>query len=131
VTGRDADRGREAVAELRRRSGREDVYFMPTDHATLAGNRTLAAAISDRTRLDVLVNNVGGIYSNRGQSADGYEGTLAMNFPCPFALTQHLLPLLRASSGRCVNVVSSAFTMVKGDPLSDSHSEDGYVGIQA
>jgi NAD(P)-dependent dehydrogenase (short-subunit alcohol dehydrogenase family) len=132
VTGRDPDRGREAVAELRRRSGRDDIHFVRADHSTVAGNRGLAAAIANRTsHLDVLVNNVGGIYSERWQSADGHEGTLAMNFVGPVALTQRLLPLLRASRGRCVNVVSSAFTMAKGDPLGELQSESGYVGIQA
>jgi NAD(P)-dependent dehydrogenase (short-subunit alcohol dehydrogenase family) len=132
VTGRNTRRGEEAVAELRRRSGRNDVEFLRADHATVGGNLELAAAVSARVaRLDVLINNVGGIFADRWETTDGYEGTLAMNFVGPFALTRSLLPLLRDTGGRCVNVVSSAFTMAKTDPLRDMQSKDQYVGIQA
>jgi NAD(P)-dependent dehydrogenase (short-subunit alcohol dehydrogenase family) len=132
VTGRDHQRGQAAVAELRRRSGRDEVHFLRADHATVSGNLELAAAVSARVeRLELLVNNVGGIYADRWESADGYEGTLAMDFVGPFALTRCLLPLLRDAGGRCVNVVSSAFAMAKGDPLHDLQSQGGYVGIQA
>jgi NAD(P)-dependent dehydrogenase (short-subunit alcohol dehydrogenase family) len=132
VTGRDVERGHEAVAWLRRRSGRDDVHFLRADHATVGGNRELAAAVAAAAgRLDVLVNNVGGIFSDRWETSDGYEGTLAMNFVGPFALTDDLLPLLRATGGRCVNVVSSAFTMAKGDPLRDLQSKQQYVGLHA
>jgi NAD(P)-dependent dehydrogenase (short-subunit alcohol dehydrogenase family) len=131
VTGRDHERGQTAEAELRRRSGGE-VRFVRADHATVGGNLQLGAALTRRLRsLDLLVNNVGGIYADRWETADGDEGTLAINFVGPFALTQQLLPLLRRAGGRCVNVVSSAFTMVKGDPFADLHSQRGYVGIKA
>jgi short chain dehydrogenase len=101
VTGRDHQRGQAAVAELRRRSGRDEVHFLRADHATVSGNLELAAAVSARVeRLDLLVNNVGGIYADRWESADGYEGTLAMDFVGPFALTRCLLPLLRDTGGR-------------------------------
>jgi NAD(P)-dependent dehydrogenase (short-subunit alcohol dehydrogenase family) len=132
VTGRDHQRGQAAEVELRRRSGRGEVRFVRADHATVGDNLKLGATLTRRMRsLDLLVNNVGGIYADRWETADGYEGTLAMNFVGPFALTQQLLPLLRRAGGRCVNVVSSAFTMVKDDPFADLHSESWYVGFKA
>jgi NAD(P)-dependent dehydrogenase (short-subunit alcohol dehydrogenase family) len=132
VTGRDPDRGHRAVGDLRQRSGHDNVHFLAAEHATVRGNIELATRLADTVdRLDVLVNNVGGIYADRWETSDGYEGTLAMNFVGPFALTERLLPLLRAGGGRCVNVVSSAFTMVKGDPFDDPHLRAGYVGIRA
>jgi NAD(P)-dependent dehydrogenase (short-subunit alcohol dehydrogenase family) len=131
VTGRDEERGRSAVEELRGRT-RIVVHFLRADHSTVGGNLELAATLAERVDgLDVLVNNVGGIYSERWESADGYEGTLAMNFVGPVALTRELLPLLRQTGGRCVNVVSSAFAMFKDDPFTDLHSLERYVGIDA
>jgi NAD(P)-dependent dehydrogenase (short-subunit alcohol dehydrogenase family) len=132
VTGRNEERGKAAAEQLRRRSGNRDTHFLRADHASVGGNRELAVTLVEQVeRLDVLVNNVGGIYSDRWETADGYEGTLAMNFVGPVALTSELLPHLRQSRGRCVNVVSSAFAMVKGDPFLDLHSREHYVGIDA
>jgi NAD(P)-dependent dehydrogenase (short-subunit alcohol dehydrogenase family) len=42
-------------------------------------------------RLDVLVNNVGGIFATRTLTADGYESALAVNFLAPVVLT-HSVP---------------------------------------
>jgi retinol dehydrogenase-12 len=132
VTGRDTDRGQRAVADLRQRASHDNVHFLAAEHATVRGNTELARKLPVTVdRLDVLVNNVGGIYADRWETSDGYEGTLATNFVGPFALTERLLPLLRSSGGRCVNVVSSAFTMVKGDPFDDLQLQAGYVGIRA
>jgi NAD(P)-dependent dehydrogenase (short-subunit alcohol dehydrogenase family) len=133
VTGRDETRGRQAVGELRRRAGHDGVDFVAVDHATVGANRVLAALVtSSVARLDVLVNNVGGLYARRWETDDGYEGTLAMNFVGPFALTEGLLPLLRRSApGRIVNVVSSAFAMWKRDPFAALDFKEGYVGIEA
>jgi NAD(P)-dependent dehydrogenase (short-subunit alcohol dehydrogenase family) len=132
VTGRDEERGRSAADELRRHAGTGDIDFLRADHSTVRGNLELAATVVGQVeQLDVLVNNVGGIYSERWETADRYEGTLAMNFVGPAALTRALLPLLRQSEARCVNIVSSAFAMFKGDPFGDLHSLETYVGIRA
>jgi NAD(P)-dependent dehydrogenase (short-subunit alcohol dehydrogenase family) len=132
VTGRDERRGRSAADELRAHARTGDIHFLRADHSSVGGNLELAATLVERVeRLDALVNNVGGIYSERWETADGYEGTLGMNFAGPVALTRALLPLLRRSEARCVNVVSSAFAMFKGDPFADLDSCERYVGIDA
>jgi NAD(P)-dependent dehydrogenase (short-subunit alcohol dehydrogenase family) len=132
VTGRDPRRGTEAADELRRAAGHERVEFIRVDHATVAANLELAEGLRSRLgRLDMLVNNVGGLVPSRVTTGDGYELTLALNFVAPFVLTGSLLPLLLASdSARLVNVISSAFTMAKGDPLDDLQSEQTYVPLR-
>jgi NAD(P)-dependent dehydrogenase (short-subunit alcohol dehydrogenase family) len=132
VTGRDEERGRSAADELRGQQRGGDVRFLRADHSTVGDNLELAETLVEQVEwLDVLVNNVGGIYSARWETADGYEGTLAMNFVGPVALTRALLPLIRQPGGRCVNIVSSAFAMFKVDPFADLHSRESYVGIDA
>jgi NAD(P)-dependent dehydrogenase (short-subunit alcohol dehydrogenase family) len=85
VTGRNEQRGLAAAEQLRGRSGNRDVHFLRAEHASVGGNLELAATLVEQVeRLDVLVNNVGGIYSDRWETADGYEGTLAMNFVAPW-----------------------------------------------
>ncbi|SRR6266540_710415 len=118
VTGREEARGHAAVQQLRRRAGHDQVRFMATEHATVAGNLALARRLSGELgRLDVLVNNVGG--SPGGQrrvTEDGYEATLATNFVGPAALITGLLPLLRSGTpARVVTVISSAHAMWKRD----------------
>jgi NAD(P)-dependent dehydrogenase (short-subunit alcohol dehydrogenase family) len=129
ITGRAAGPGQEAAAAIRRQSGNQPVTFLQADHATVGGNQQLADQVrAEGSGLDVLINNVGGLYQTRWQTADGYEATLAMNFVGPFALTGELLPLLQASGpARCVNVVSAGFKMWKTDPFQDLQSTRRYV----
>jgi NAD(P)-dependent dehydrogenase (short-subunit alcohol dehydrogenase family) len=129
ITGRQAEAGEQAAAAIRRQSGHDQVRFLQADHATVGGNQELGGQVREQvSRLDVLVNNVGGLYQTRWVTADGYEATLAMNFVGPFALTGELLPLLRASApARCVNVVSAGFKLWKTDPFQDLQSTQRYV----
>jgi NAD(P)-dependent dehydrogenase (short-subunit alcohol dehydrogenase family) len=123
ITGREAGAGERAAATIQHELGgrHQGVAFLRADHATVAGNRELARQVRAAfPQLSVLVNNVGGLYQRRWETADGYEATLAMNFVGPFALTGELLPLLQANEpARCVNVVSAAFKMWKPDPFED------------
>jgi NAD(P)-dependent dehydrogenase (short-subunit alcohol dehydrogenase family) len=114
---------------IRRESGPGSVEFIQADHSTVGGNELLAEQLREAvTALDVLVNNVGGLYATRWETADGYEATLAMDVVGPFALTSALLPLLEARApARCVNVVSAAFQMWKQDPFEDVQSRERYV----
>jgi NAD(P)-dependent dehydrogenase (short-subunit alcohol dehydrogenase family) len=133
ITGRDVAAGEHAAAAIRRESGQQLVSFLQADHATVAGNRLLAEQVRlGFPGLNVLVNNVGGLYGRRWETADGLEATLAMNFVGPFTLTYELLPLLQANApARCVNVVSAAFKMCKGDPFHDLQSTQRFVSGDA
>jgi retinol dehydrogenase 12 len=66
ITGRDAGRGEEAVVAILRESGVGSVDFIRADHSTVGGNELLAEQVRGAvTGLDVLVNNVGGLYATR------------------------------------------------------------------
>ncbi len=131
ITGREAQRGRAAVEQIQGRGGKAE--FLQVDHSSLEGLRALAAEVSRRTpRLDVLVNNVGGLFAHRQETADGLEATLAVNFVGPARLTQSLTALLEAAqSPRVVNVVSSALFMWRRGLLDDLKADERYVGIEA
>jgi NAD(P)-dependent dehydrogenase (short-subunit alcohol dehydrogenase family) len=133
ITGRDAGRGERAATAIQRESGQGAVTFLQADHSTVGGNQQLADQVrSAFPSLDVLINNVGGLYETRWETADGYEATLAMNFVGPSTLTSELLSLLQANKpSRCVNVVSAAIRMYKGDPFEDVQSNRGFIGADA
>ena len=133
ITGRDVDRGEKAAAAIQSECGHGPVRFLRADHSTVGGNHELADRVREEfASLDVLVNNVGGAYATRWETADGYEATLAMNVVGPFALTAELVPLLQANApARCINVVSAAYQMCKRDPFEDVQSSERYRSAEA
>jgi NAD(P)-dependent dehydrogenase (short-subunit alcohol dehydrogenase family) len=107
---RNEARGRSAVEAIRSVNGTSEIDYLVADLSSMAGVREFAKATLDRTsRLDILVNNVGGFYLTRQVSDDGYEMTFALNHLSYFLLTELLKDLLIASApARIVNVSSVA-----------------------
>jgi retinol dehydrogenase 14 len=130
VTGRNEERGERAVEEIRRESGGE-VSLMLADLAVQADVRRLAEEFQERhDRLDVLVNNAGVVQSERTETPDGIETTLAVNHLAPFLLTNLLLDLLkRSASSRVITVASEAERWARMD-FDDLQSRRKYRGMQ-
>ncbi|MBZ9896766.1 SDR family NAD(P)-dependent oxidoreductase [Mesorhizobium sp. BR1-1-6] len=132
VHGRDAARGKAAVADIEVAGGKAE--FFAADLASLAEVRRLAEAVRDKTaRLDILINNAGvgtaGQNAKRQVSADGYELRFAVNYLAGFLLTEELLPLLKASApARIVNVASAGQQAID---FSDVMLTHGYSGVRA
>jgi NAD(P)-dependent dehydrogenase (short-subunit alcohol dehydrogenase family) len=77
------------------------------DYDSLDDVRTLASALLTKyKKIDVLMNNAGGLISERGLSTDGHERTLQHNHLAPFLLTALLRERLEAHSGRVVSTSS-------------------------
>ncbi len=132
IVGRDPDRTRAAADWIRRETGSEHVSFLLADLSSQAEVRRLAREFRDRhSRLDVLVNNAGGIFARRETTVDGFERTWALNHLAYFLLIQELLDLLKASApARIVNVAS---TMHRGGVIDfgDLQGDKSYGGIRA
>jgi retinol dehydrogenase 14 len=94
--------------------------------------RRLADEVRHRvSRLDVLVNNVGGYWNTRQVTADGLERTFAVNHLASFLLTNLLLDLLRRSApARVVMVSSNAHVQGRID-FDDLQGERSYSGARA
>ena len=100
-TGRTASRCAEAEAELRAAAtgsgGRVD--FLRGDFCDMADVMRVAREIIALTpRIDVLINNAGGVRDQRYATPQGLEATFAANHLAPFLLTRELMPLLKASA---------------------------------
>jgi NAD(P)-dependent dehydrogenase (short-subunit alcohol dehydrogenase family) len=132
VVARDPKRGADTVRRIQQAAGHSAVEMMLADLSVQAQVRQLACAIQQRfTRLDVLINNAGALFSRRQLSQDGLEMTFALNHLAYFLLTNLLLDLLRAAgSARVVNVSSEAHRHAHLD-LSDLQGEHGYSGWRA
>lgn len=86
-----------------------------------------AAVTAGGEPLDVLLNNAGLINTERRESADGFEQTLAVNHFAPFLLTGLLLEALDAArAARIVNVASDAHAFVRGMGFDDMQAEQRY-----
>jgi retinol dehydrogenase 12 len=110
VVGRSAERCAATLARIRSATGATAVDSLVGDLSSQGDLRRLAGQIRDRCpRLDVLVNNAGGMSLTRRESVDGNEMTLALNHLSYFLLTDLLLPSLKAGApARIVNVASDA-----------------------
>lgn len=77
------------------------------DFERLADVRTLAERIRERAdRIDVLVNNAGGVFAERVVTVDGNERTMQVNHYAGFLLTNLLLDVLRDSDATIVSTSS-------------------------
>ena len=128
VTARDRERGEAALAEIRDRAGSDRVELADLDLASFASIRAFAAAfLATHDRLDVLLNNAGGISGERQETAEGFETTFGVNHLGPFLLTSLLIDRLKASApSRVVNVASRAHRQApRGMPFDDLQSAQG------
>jgi NAD(P)-dependent dehydrogenase (short-subunit alcohol dehydrogenase family) len=125
---RDAARGGAVADEITSEGGSAGVQVLLADLSSQASICKLAPQILEQCpRLDVLINNVGGIFWQRMLTADGLETTLAVNHLAYFLLTQLLLDRIKASApSRIINVASRAHRRASGIPFDDLQAERRY-----
>lgn len=121
LVGRDGARAEAAAHELGGEPGGGAVSAFTADLSRQAGLRALADEVGARHgRLDVLINNFGGMTASRTLTGDGVETTFAANVLAPYTLTCLLLPLLRAApAARVVNLTGG----IPGGPIDPANLE--------
>ena len=131
ITGRDRGRTEDAAQEIRAAGGGQVEVFV-ADMSSQAEVRRLADEVLQRlSRIDVLVNNVGGYWNTRHVTADGLEHTFALNHLAPFLLSSLLLDRLKQGApARVVTVSSNAQALGEID-FDDLQGERSYSGARA
>ena len=131
ITARSQAKGEAALADIKNRSESDDVELLLADFASLASTRRFAEKFkTNHDRLDVLVNNAGGINTSRSETLDGFETTFGVNHLGYFLVTNLLLDLLKASApARVVSVSSGAHLRAKGMDFDDLNAEQSYSGM--
>ena len=108
LVGRDAEKGARAAQELLAATGNPGVRFIQADLSSLAEAERLARElIRHFPHIHYLVHSAGIVRGWRELTKDGVESNFAVNFLSRFALTQRLLPAVKAAGqpGRAARVV--------------------------
>jgi NAD(P)-dependent dehydrogenase (short-subunit alcohol dehydrogenase family) len=135
-TGRDPKRSEEAEAELQQaaRDGHGTFHMLRGDFCEMADVKRVAGEIAGLTdRIDVLINNAGGVRDQLYTSSEGMEATLAANHLAPFLLTRELMPILKTTAAasprgtvRVIAVSSLAHEISPGMRWEDLNMFDNY-----
>lgn len=132
--GRDPERTAAAEAEIRAASRDGKVDMLRANLALLADAARAALEITTLTdRIDVLVNNAGGMAKQKVITSEGNEANFASNHLGPFLLTMRLLPLLSRAAAeapkgsvRILNTASDASEMIPGLDWNDLQMLDNF-----
>jgi NAD(P)-dependent dehydrogenase (short-subunit alcohol dehydrogenase family) len=106
AVGRSESKTAAVAAEL-------DADYFAVDFADLSQVRALAEKVrSQYPRIDVLLNNAGGMGTTIHFTPDGNEHTYQVNYLAPFLLTTRLLDVLLDSRATIVNTTSSSHRLI-------------------
>lgn len=132
IVGRNPGKLADASARIAEAAGGKPPATYLADLSSQASIRALAAEVTaNAPKLDVLLNNAGGMFTRREVSPDGIEMTFALDHLNYFLLTHLLLDALHAAPrARVVNVASDAHKGVALD-FDDLQGETGYRGWRA
>jgi len=109
LTGRNEAKGRHALQAIRGQFPNAEIAYENLDLANLASVADFAKRYAAaHASLDLLINNAGVMaLPERQTTADGFEMQFGTNYLGHYALTAHLLPLLRrGNQPRAVNLSS-------------------------
>jgi NAD(P)-dependent dehydrogenase (short-subunit alcohol dehydrogenase family) len=119
-------------AWIEQSTGNSSVEYLIADLSVQKQVRATAALFASRFEgLDVLVNNVGGFFPKRIETADGVEMTFALNHLTPFLLTNLLIDSLRQKPASRVVTVSSGAHVGSTMRFDDLEGKRRYSGWSA
>jgi len=128
---RNQTKAASALDTIRTRAVGAEVDSVPLDLSSFASIRSAASTLGELTpRIDVLINNAGGILSNRSTTAEGFETQFGVNHLGHFLLTTLLEDQIKsAPSPRVINVSSLAhWGAIGGLRWNDLQSTKHYSG---
>ena len=125
---RNRAKGEDAVEQIRATVPDAKLTIKSLDLSSLASVRALGEELNAEGRpIDILINNAGIMQPpQRETTADGFELQFGCNHLGHFALTGHVLPLLRAAGGARVTTLSSSAARFGGINFDDLQWEKRY-----
>ena len=129
ITGRNPERGNEAVQEIIRETGNKRVELVLGDLSSIAGIDAVSQDILSRVEhIDVLVNNAGYFGNEPRKNDDGIEMHFAVNVLAPWRLTRALsLALEAAGNARVLNITGG--DKPRAIDINNLQAEKGFKGL--
>jgi NAD(P)-dependent dehydrogenase (short-subunit alcohol dehydrogenase family) len=125
IIGRSPEKTRTIAGEL----GSD--YFL-ADFTRLQDVRKLATDLDAVfPRIDVLVNNAGGVFGDRNRTIDGFEKTFQVNHLAPFLLTNLLMDKLLSSRASVIQTSSSGARLFGSINVDDLNNDVKYTPHKA
>lgn len=93
IVGRNADKCESTLAEIEAQTGNTNLDFLTAD-LRFQSVKALAKATNKYSKLNVLINNAGGVFMRRADTKDNLEMTWALNHFGYFWLTGYLIDVL-------------------------------------
>ena len=130
---RNRAKGEAAIEEIRATVPDAKLTIKSLDLSSLAAVAALGEQLNAEGRpIDILINNAGVMTPpERDTTADGFELQFGSNHLGHFALTAHLLPLLRAANGARVVSLSSLAARFGKIHFDDPQFEKSYSAMSA
>ncbi len=123
---RSEEKADEAINKIKALHPDADVRWIPLDLASLKSIEEAANQVKEEPQLDGLINNAGVMVPPKMETADGFELQFGVNHLGHFALTGHLIDMLKDRPGaRIVNVSSLAHRNGRIN-YDDIHAEKSY-----
>jgi NAD(P)-dependent dehydrogenase (short-subunit alcohol dehydrogenase family) len=128
---RNRDKGEAAIAAIGAATPQEGRGKLSIGQVDLAALESVAAfgegLAAEGRPVDILINNAGIMTPpQRQETSDGFESQFGTNHLGHFALTAHLLPLLRAAPNPRVATVSSLAATQRNLDFDDPNAQHGY-----
>ncbi|MCP3873292.1 MAG: SDR family NAD(P)-dependent oxidoreductase [Desulfobacteraceae bacterium] len=110
---RNLEKGESASNKIKRKAPNSDIKIMKLDLSDLSSITAFADKFKTKfSQLDLLINNAGVMAPPFQMTADGFELQMGTNHLGHFALTGHLIDLIKSTpESRIVNVSSMAHKM--------------------
>ena len=120
VVGRSPEKTKKVADQI-------NAAYYTADFSKLDEVRELAQVLKrDYPRIDILINNAGGIFGDRELTIDGHEKTMQVNHLAPFLLTNLLIDTLIKDKAIIINTSSIANQRFGDLNLDDIELTKGY-----
>ncbi len=128
IAGRNPQKGAEAVAAIKHAAPRAQIRFGQVDLANLVSVAAFARQLAqEQDSLDLLINNAGVMTPpDRRTTSDGFELQFGTNYLGHFALTAHVLPLLKKGQKPRVVTLGSVAARSGAINFDDLQAERSY-----
>src|ERR1700754_2667626 len=125
---RNRAKGESAIEQIRATVPNAKLTIKSLDLSSLASVNALGEEVNaEGGPIDILINNAGIMQPpNRETTVEGFELQFGGNHLGHFALTGHLLPLLRAAGAARVTMLSSSAARLGGINFDDPQWKDRY-----